>query len=218
MNRTLIVLAASAAAALPLLFVATATERTSPPPETVAPPSHALSADTPPVERAQAAAKAFASTLKSALSSRMAEAGPPGAVEFCSAEAPKIAARIGAEYGVRIGRVPVPGRQRNPENAATEWQAPILAGFQRNVSAGARPGDQMDVRTIDLPADVSLRMMRGIAVEPQCLACHGKAPAADTLAAIARHYPADTATGFDAGDLRGALWVEVPATGPGKTP
>ena len=33
-----------------------------------------------------------------------------------------------------------------------------------------------------------------------------------TRAALARHYPGDTATGFEAGDLRGALWVEVPAS------
>ena len=30
-------------------------------------------------------------------------------------------------------------------------------------------------------------------------------------AAIARHYPDDAATGFDVDDLRGLLWVEVPA-------
>lgn len=211
MNRTLVVLAASAAAALPLLFVATATERTMSPPADVAPPAHTVSADMSPAERAQAAAEAFSTTLKSALSSRLAEVGPPGAIGFCKVEAPKIAARIGAGYGVRIGRVPVSGRQRNPANTATAWQTPILAGFQRNVKAGARPRDQLDVRTIDLPPEVSLRMMRGIAVEPQCLACHGKAPAGDTRAAIARDYPSDTAIGFDAGDLRGALWVEVPA-------
>ena len=54
-------------------------------------------------------------------------------------------------------------------------------------------------------------MMRGIAVEPVCLACHGKALSPETTTALRRHYPDDAATGFDAGDLRGALWVEVPA-------
>lgn len=38
-----------------------------------------------------------------------------------------------------------------------------------------------------------------------------QALAGDTRAALERLYPGDTATGFDAGDLRGALWVEVPA-------
>jgi multidrug efflux pump subunit AcrA (membrane-fusion protein) len=36
--------------------------------------------------------------------------------------------------------------------------------------------------------------------------------APDTQAALRHHYPTDSAVGFDAGDLRGALWVEVPTT------
>ena len=32
--------------------------------------------------------------------------------------------------------------------------------------------------------------------------------------AIQRRYPHDAATGFDAGDLRGGLWVEVPVSPP----
>lgn len=170
-----------------------------------------------PLDRAQSAARAFSTSLKATLSSRIAEDGLQGAVGFCHAEAPKIAERIGAEHGVRIGRVPVAGRQRNPANAATDWQAVVLAGFQRNVAAGAKPGDQVHVQVVDLPDGVALRMMRGIAVEPLCLACHGRSPSPDALDAIARYYPGDTATGFDAGDLRGALWVEVPAT-PTKEP
>ncbi|MDT4883752.1 hypothetical protein FQZ97_1198250 [compost metagenome] len=54
-------------------------------------------------------------------------------------------------------------------------------------------------------------MMRGIATEPGCLACHGTQMAPQVRAAIAAHYPDDAATGFAVGDLRGGLWVEVPA-------
>ena len=35
--------------------------------------------------------------------------------------------------------------------------------------------------------------------------------------AIAERYPDDRATGFDVGDLRGALWVEVPSATPAPT-
>jgi hypothetical protein len=31
--------------------------------------------------------------------------------------------------------------------------------------------------------------------------------------ALARYYPQDAATGFDAGELRGWFWVVVPAAG-----
>lgn len=49
---------------------------------------------------------------------------------------------------------------------------------------------------------------RGLEVEP---ACHGWAPAPTASCALARHHRQDPATGFDAGDLRGALWFEVQA-------
>ena len=62
------------------------------------------------------------------------------------------------------------------------------------------------------PEGVALRLMRGIATEPGCLACHGAQVAPAVRTAIAAHYPDDAATGFAVGDLRGGLWVEVPTT------
>ena len=86
-------------------------------------------------------------------------------------------------------------------------------------AAGTPPGELVEVTDSGLPAGVSLRWMRGVAVEPMCLACHGKALELATRAALQRLYPTDSATGFAAGDLRGALWVEVPAgRGPGTAP
>lgn len=166
----------------------------------------------PPAERARAAGSAFAAALKSALGAKLAEGGTVGAIDFCHDEAPKIAERVSAEYGVRLGRVPVAGRQRSPANAPAAWQAEVLAAFERDAAAGTPVSALQHVRAGGLPAGVALRSMRGIAVEPVCLACHGKALAEDTRAALARRYPGDTATGFEAGDLRGALWVEVPAS------
>ena len=193
----------------PLLavLVACSAESAAPPPVVAA----ATTATTaPPVpsakERAQAAAKTFSTSLKQALGAELAKGGTSGAIAFCNTEAPKIAARVADEHGVRIGRVPVPGRQRSPANAAQPWQADGLAALQARLDAGTPMADLVQV------VDHGLRMMRGIPVEPMCLACHGKALAADTRTALQRFYPGDTATGFDAGDLRGALWVEVPVT------
>lgn len=165
-----------------------------------------------PKERAQVAAQAFSGTLKAALTAQLAQGGIEGAIAFCHDEAPKIAERVGAAHCVRIGRVPVPGRQRSSANTPTAWQAEGVAAFQAKVAAGTPVADLVQVTDTGLPKGVALRMMRGIAVEPMCLACHGKALAPDTQAALQRHYPADSAVGFDVGDLRGALWVEIPAT------
>ena len=160
--------------------------------------------------RAKAAAGDFSGRLRAALMDRMQSAGPVAAVDFCHAQAPLIGDAVMAQHGVRLGRVAVPGRNRNAQNAPVDWQLAALAGFQSQVDAGATPGEQWFVQRDDLPPGVALRMMRGIAVEPACLACHGQAVSAPVAQAIARHYPGDAATGFDIGDLRGGLWVEVP--------
>ena len=195
-----------ASALIPLLAALAACSSTPPP----APAATAPAAVPAPRERAQAAAKEFSTTLKAALSAQMAQGGTVAAIGFCHDEAPRIAAQVAATHGVRLGRVAIDGRTRNPANAASAWQAEGLAAFKAQVAAGTPPAELVRVAEAGLPDGVAVRMMRGIAVEPVCLACHGKALSPETATALRRHYPDDAATGFDAGDLRGALWVEVP--------
>jgi hypothetical protein len=47
------------------------------------------------------------------------------------------------------------------------------------------------------------------------LACHGPEEALqpEVRAALDQRYPEDRATGYAAGDLRGAFWAEVPLAG-----
>lgn len=199
---------------MPVLAVLLAACSSAPPPQPAAAAAAPAVAPAPveaPAPRAQAAAKAFSASLKQALAAELAKGGTTGAITFCHAQAPKIAAQVAGEYGVRIGRVPVPGRQRSPANAPEAWQADGLRALMARHDAGTPVAELVQVVDSGLPDGVALRMMRGIPVEPACLACHGKALAGDTRAALERLYPGDTATGFDAGDLRGALWVEVPA-------
>jgi hypothetical protein len=53
--------------------------------------------------------------------------------------------------------------------------------------------------------------MKAIVMQPQCLACHGQDLAEPVSAAIEERYPEDQATGFVAGELRGAFLIEWPA-------
>ena len=120
---------------------------------------------------------------------------------------------MAAEHGLRLGRVAAPGRNLHPAQAADGWTLATLERFQRAVDSGAAAGEQVAVLREDLPEGVALRMIRGIATEPGCLACHGGDIAPEVRKAIARRYSDDRATGFAIGDLRGALWVEVPTSG-----
>ncbi|WP_202842639.1 Tll0287-like domain-containing protein [Luteimonas saliphila] len=170
----------------------------------------AMASEDADLERAKAAATAFSTQLRGTLQAAVAEGGPTAAIGVCSTDAPRIADAVMAEHDLHLGRVALPGRNRNPAQAADNWQLATLQRFQQAVAGGAAAGEQLSVTRDGLPAGVSLRMMRGIATEPGCPACHGKHVAPDVRDAIALRYPDDGATGFDIGDLRGALWVEVP--------
>lgn len=177
-------------------------------------PAPASTAATVPLERAKAAAQEFSSRLRTTLQAAMAKGGPASGVQVCSEAAPAIAEEVASRYGVRLGRVALPGRNRNPAQAAKDWQLEALQQFQKAVSEGAPAADQALVVRERLPEGVALRMIRGIPTESGCLACHGTQVAPQVRAMIASRYPTDGATGFGVGDLRGALWVEVPATQP----
>ena len=173
-------------------------------------PAAALTPESTDV-RAQKAASAFSARLQGALQARMAETGPIGAIDFCHEQAPVIAAEVATEHGVRLGRVPVPGKARNLANTAIDWQVVAVKALQHQRVNGT-PVTALVFRQADgLPEGVALRTMKGIGIQPACLACHGSDVAEPIRAAIAAHYPEDAATGFALGDLRGGLWVEVPA-------
>jgi hypothetical protein len=144
--------------------------------------------------------------LGARLTAALGERGPLGAIEVCSLEAPEITARLSASGGAAVGRTSL--RVRNPANEPDDTARTTLERFelawQRDASA---PPEDFAVA-----ADGSARYMRAIPTQPLCVTCHGPAIAPELEAAIAQRYPADRATGFAQGSLRGAFLIEWPAT------
>lgn len=154
--------------------------------------------DYAPLERA---ADAFSSRLRAELQGAMRRGGPVAAVDVCATRAQAIRADVAREHGVRIGRASL--RLRTDADAAPEWVAAWLRAQGERPAAG--------VTGLRTTQGGRARLLRPIAVEGPCVVCHG-APQAqpDALrAALAARYPADRATGYAVGDLRGALWVEA---------
>lgn len=158
--------------------------------------------------RAEGAAKDFGQQLRAALVAKMEAAGPVAAIDFCRDEAPTIAVAVGQKHGVRVGRTSL--RTRNPANAPLPWQQVVLGDFAAQAQAGTPPPQLRYASSEQLPAGVALRYMQGIGTEAPCLICHGETLAEPVAQAIEARYPADAATGFKEGQLRGAFWVEVP--------
>jgi hypothetical protein len=140
--------------------------------------------------------KPFKSELMQALSAGMQE-GPAAAIEVCSRRAPAIARKLSVD-GVRMGRSS--HKLRNPDNAPPDWLTPLLDDYVSGEHA-------LEPRTVTIDAGRH-GYVEPIVTQPMCLTCHGSDIDADVRAQLAGDYPADRATGFEAGDLRGVFWVE----------
>lgn len=155
----------------------------------------------PAVARAEAAMKALRERLSARLAAELSAAGPGSAVKVCRDEAPAISSEVAAQTGVEVGRTSA--RLRNAANAPRWWAAPIVEESREKRAA--------DVSPVVLDLGDRVGVLRPIAVGSLCLACHGGperiAPAVQ--AALEAAYPADQATGFGEGDLRGFFWAEA---------
>jgi hypothetical protein len=169
-----------------------------PPPEPVpvaAPPE----AWKPAVDRANRALQSLQSELAQKLIAEVVRAGPEGAIDVCRTEAAAITARVAREQGLEIGRTSL--KLRNPANAPRPWLGRVLE--EARDATGAEAG----ARVFDLGPRIGIA--RPIIVGTLCLKCHGDALEAGVAAKLKSAYPADAATGYQEGDLRGFAWVEV---------
>lgn len=159
--------------------------------------------------RAEAAAKKLGGALRTRLVDAMNQGGAPSAVRVCADEAPGIAAAIQKETGASLGRASL--RPRNPNSAAPAWVGAWLAAQGERKAEGVAGMSAV----VDTERGRMARVIKPITIEAACLSCHG-APGTispEVSAVLQARYPSDRATGYAIGDLRGALWAEVPAGG-----
>ena len=69
-----------------------------------------------------------------------------------------------------------------------------------------------EARLVELPGD-RYGWVEPLYVAPPCLTCHGTEVPAKLEAHIREVYPEDRATGFEAGEFRGVVWVTMPSSG-----
>jgi hypothetical protein len=157
-----------------------------------------------PVEELQQEAAAisarFINTLQPVLQSAIAAGGPVNAIDVCAVEAPRIAQQLSAETGWEVSRVSL--KPRNPSTAvADDWERATLQQFDQRQRAG-EPGMQINTAEV---AGQQFRYMQAQPAMPLCLTCHGTDLSSEVSAALQHHYPGDQATGYAAGEIRGAI-------------
>jgi hypothetical protein len=167
--------------------------------------SRATAPTTAQVEQGQALSARFVATLQPTLQAAMQNGGPVNGVEVCAVQAPRIAADLSEESGWEINRVSL--RARNQSSAIPDsWETKVLTEFDRR-QLGGEPVTQLNAAEI---VDGEFRYMQAQAAGPLCLTCHGTEISNEVQSVLRRHYPQDMATGYTAGQIRGAISLRQP--------
>ncbi len=146
------------------------------------------------------------------LKAAMSTEGPVAAVSVCKEAAPAIAHQLSNANDAKVTRVGT--RVRNQKmGIPNAWQKEALTQFETRLSQGEKATDIEYWQVADNGHGKNeLRYAKAIAVQTQCLSCHG--PAQDIAAPLAEklriEYPNDQATGYSVGQLRGAVVVTRP--------
>ncbi len=151
---------------------------------------------------AQEAVRIFGAQLKTELSTAMAAGGPVAAINVCQQRAPEIARELSDSTGFSLNRVSL--KPRNPKlGPPNDWQTAVLTGFAKRAAKGEDPTTLLWHQN----TDGEFRMMKAIPTAAICLTCHGQQLSAPVAKALANRYPGDQATGYRAGEIRGAFVV-----------
>lgn len=164
--------------------------------------------------REQAARKAAGELVKKlggALKQEMKSGGPGKAIMVCRDLAPQIAGEISRANGWQVTRVGT--RVRNPMlGLADDWERKVLANFAARAAKGEKYKDIAFGEVLEFGGAKHYRFMKAIPVKQGCLGCHGSAEQIPdgVKARLASNYPHDRATGYQVGELRGAVSIVQP--------
>lgn len=162
-------------------------------------------------QRAAASREAVKQTqaaLARELQAALKQGGPELAVHACSVRALAIAKEASLKQKMIIRRTSL--KLRNQYDAPDAWEKQVLKDFEQRQRQGENPA-QLEHYEIAETANGArgFRYMKAIVIpkDGPCLMCHGANINPALLTKIKGRYPGDEATGYKAGDIRGAFTV-----------
>lgn len=163
---------------------------------------------TPYQEESRKVALDFLKTLSGELKKEIEKNGAENAVSVCKTLAPTMANQLSNQHGWRISRVSL--KVRNPLLGTPDaWEQKVLTDFNQRVAKGEKPEKMEFSEVVQEPQGPVFRYMKAIGVQPLCLTCHGQKEIPDGLKQrLSKEYPHDVATGYQAGQIRGAVSIK----------
>ena len=168
--------------------------------------SQAIAVDTEQLtQSSRAAVKALGGELKSTLQKSMKADGPVESISQCHNVATPITKNVSDTQGVKISRTSL--KYRNKNNKPDAWEESVLQQFEQRKASG-EAADKIEFGEVsEVDGQKVFRYMKAIPTGDVCLKCHGGNIAEPVTAKLSTLYPADMATGFNKGDIRGAFTV-----------
>lgn len=163
-------------------------------------PENATFDPAPWISKGMAIQKDVYAALSSKLTEELTKGGPQTAIPYCNLMAYPLTDSLSEVYRANIRRATL--QPRNPLNQATTEEVDILSKYSQSKASGEElhPVIRDNAQTIDYYSPI---IMQGL-----CLACHGttgKDISQADIDILRKFYPADAATGYALGDLRG-IW------------
>ena len=157
------------------------------------------------VASAKKTTKAFGGALKAELKKAKKAGGLLKAIDVCNTEAMPITERVAIEQGAKLSRVSL--KNRNADNAPNDWQKVVLEDFDARFAKGESVKKMAFARIVENDGKKQFRFMKALPTGGNCLECHGSEMDADVSAKLAELYPNDKATGYQKGQVRGAIVI-----------
>ena len=157
-------------------------------------------------EKMRAASMDLMGSLKSKLVQELQAGGPASAVHVCSQVAQQIADEHSSE-SMQVRRVSL--KVRNPKDEPDAWEQTRLRELHARHADEDLPDEQFFV--VEQDDRRYARYLKPITIQKPCLNCHGPENqlSEEVKAKLAELYPQDEATGYQLGDLRGAVSVRA---------
>ncbi len=149
----------------------------------------------------------LAMSLRRSLMEHIKKDGLANAVFVCGDASEKIIKNITKNPNHSIRRVSL--KNRNPNNKPDPFEEKVLVRMAWALKNNRLKGEYFGV--VQSGKDREFRWMKPIIVQKVCLQCHGDTKeniSPEVLDKIKKHYKTDKATGYSAGELRGAISIK----------
>jgi hypothetical protein len=158
------------------------------------------------IEKGEKVSTELMGQLASALMTAMQEGGATNAIDVCKLEALRLTESIARQNpGTQVKRTSL--KFRNPKNAPDHLEQVALTHFEQLAAKGEELPHHL-LQKVQEEDTVYYRYYQPLKTMSFCLTCHGS-PEPELAEILKKRYPEDRAVGYNAGEFRGLIRVQV---------